>query len=1280
MSKSAEHLLEQLNKNSADRHHLRQIVFILSFVVILSVFWSLKLTGIGVAGEAFCGRQEHVHDETCATPCEIAEHVHDSTCYSDIYADLETPADWKKLFADMALGPTTKANVALVAQSQLGYKESSLNFQVDEQGIRRGITRYGQWYGNPYGDWSAMFASFCLNYAGAQNVPMNAGPEAMRLAWEKAKIYASASNGSPEVGDLLFLSKGEVGTQGCNAIGIITACNADSITVIEGDLDGAVSEMTYSRGSPLILGYGLVPEADAVVVLSSPTGNATNYTLWLDGTDGGMGHLTGSPDTAHTLKRGSIVKLPSAWTSPSKYSYKLRGWYDITNSRYYPPGGEMEITGNAVLYADWVAATYDIGVFNAQVAETVSTNSFITTHMFDYNYLFNIHSSKAEITVNNRSHSETWSMVTSGKVGHNGATTLDFIFVDNDSGGLLCIPNNRSDHNVYPGAGIVTPGVYTDTLKNWLFATDNCFDPSTGQGVLGKNYLGTGDHLFQIVSNPNDPYYGYYYYDSKHNAASYNQSAGRFYVYEYLEGTSDAMGSSYSDFLPLNSPYANTNGKNVGTFNYGGVDGEYNGVPHFRYDSKYDSGDYNSPNNVQTDYAYGMRSDIKFYLPNDPGTNGNKDLYGKDMQFLFSGDDDLWVLIDGQLVLDIGGIHGAEDGVIDFSTGQITVQGEQQRSLMDLGITAGDHTLTILYLERGSSLSNCSIYFNLAPRFSLELQKEDVLTQQPLNGAQFTVYEDFECTKPAKLWINQEAYNQDLADGKLDEYQSTFTVSGGVAKLWGLGSGNTYYIKETGPPKVAGYGLAQGIIRLTIEKGVHANYRVDVIADADGNQPSKGFTVHGVQIDEETQRVNIVVTNAPETVVETTTVQVIKKWKDNVDHSSDNIQAYLTVTDPDGTVRRIREVTLSNANNWMYLWTNLPKYDYDQMAEVHYGIEESYESGYYSTVRKVTQIEISKTEWAEAVTFKNGQTYILGTANGYLSTINNNADTGFKWVNAETAKTSPNALWTAHVNGSNVKFTNGVGQTITFYYNGGSPTDFYARTKAPNSQDRQEFSYSSRSGGLQFFYRYGSKSYYLTGSMNGSGKFSYSTSVHNSLIFQPYCEETTTSVTDVQDWAYEITNTPLAKDNETSLSVTKHWDIPAGYDQTMYQEFAVTVRLLANGVNTGRTLTLTLKNDWQGIFQGLPYKDEEGNVIVYTVDEVWEKERWSTTYGPIHTSAGNPATYSTTITNHYYMGGPELPSTGSAARLMYVLCGSAIMLGSLVYGIGSRRKRERRME
>ena len=1420
LPENSEKLLAQLNIRNKDRHNLRQIIASLSFLVILVVFWSLKLTGIGVAGEAFCGKEEHVHTQSC-TSCTKEEHIHIESCYSNIKADLETSDDWEMTFADMVRGPTTKENVVLVAQSQLGYTESTLNFQVDASGVRRGITRYGQWYGNPYGDWSAMFVSFCLHYAGAQDAPANAGPESMRLEWETAGLYKAAADASPEIGNLLFLNKSGGATQGANAVAIITGFDETSITVIEGDLNDTVAETRYEMSDQAIMGYGLVPAADTQmsvladsdVIAQSVTYNAqlftsenlfvvyaasgSNYyafdgngnavpisidangniradgvdadsllwsftasgnnayliqnvqtgrymhaypnngtgvttsggytstliqsgsgvkirsnteyaklnvqsgifqmtqsqseaavyyfgmtsrcTVWLDGTDGGLGHLTGSPDTGYAVSVGSTLRLPTEWTSPSKYSYKLRGWYDITNARYYLPGAEMVVTGNAVLYADWVASTYDIGQFNAQVADTVSTNSFITTHMFDYNYLFNIHSTKAQATVDASGHSETWSMVTSGTVAH-GGETFDFIFVDNDSGGLLCIPNNRNSHNTYPGSGIVTPGIYSDRLGQLLFATDNCYNPANGTGIIGKTYLGTGDHLFQIMDDPADEHYGYYYYDSKHNAASYNQSKGRFYVYEYLAGTSDAIGSTYSDFLPLNSPYANTNGKTVGTYSYAGVDGEYEGVPHYRYDSKYNSGNYNSVNNVQTDYAYGMRTDIKFYLPNEPGTGGNKDLYGNDMQFQFSGDDDLWVLIDGQLVLDIGGIHGAESGVIDFSTGQITVQGNQQTSLMDLGITAGDHTLSILYLERGSSLSNCSIYFNLAPRFGLELQKEDVLTQELLNGTQFTVYEDFACTQPATLWESEEAYNQDHADGVLDQAQSTFTVTNGIAKLWGLGSGNTYYIKETGPPSKEGYGIAEGVIRLTIEKGGQATYHVDVVADADGNEPSNGFTVHGVKIDKETQIVYIVVTNAPETVTETTTVQVIKKWEDTVDHSNDYIQAYLTVTDPDGTVRRIREITLSDENDWMYIWTNLPKYDYDNLTEIRYGVEESYESGYYSTVRRITQIVIDKTQWAESLSFQNGETYILRSGSGYLSTINDNADTGYMWVDEQTAKSSPNALWTATVTSGKVKFTNGVGQTITLYYNGGSPTDFYARIPAPQSQDRQEFSYSSRSGGLQIFYQQGNNRYYMTSSMNSSGKFGYSTNQNRSMILTPMVKITQTDIQEVADWAYQITNTPLAANNETSLSVSKLWSIPEGYDTTLYQEFAVTVRLYANGVNTGRSITLTLKNNWQGVFQGLPYKDADGNMIAYTVDEVWEKAKWTTSYGEIIATDGSPPTYSTLITNTYHPGGPELPSTGSPARLMYVLCGSAIILGTLAYGIGSRRKRERRMK
>ena len=198
--------------------------------------------------------------------------------------------------------------------------------------------------------------------------------------------------------------------------------------------------------------------------------------------------------------------------------------------------------------------------------------------------------------------------------------------------------------------------------------------------------------------------------------------------------------------------------------------------------------------------------------------------------------------------------------------------------------------------------------------------------------------------------------------------------------------------------------------------------------------------------------------------------------------------------------------------------------------------------------------------------------------------------------------------------------------------------------------------------------------------INSSGQITSTTTSSNGLVLVPMKKVTQTDVQEVEDWAYQITNTPLAKGNETSLAVKKDWNIPEGYDTSLYQEYTVTVRLLANGINTGRSITLNLKNNWEGSFLGLPYADDSGNVIQYTVEEVWEKERWATTYGEITTKDGTPPTYSVTITNTYHAGGPELPSTGSAVRMIYVLCGSTIIMGSLVYGIGSRRKRERRMK
>ena len=1371
-------------------------------------------------GDGFaCGWEEdegHVHTDECyqrTMICMREEHVHVESCYSNIKADLETETDWEQSVQAVTDEFSTAGMLVSVARSQLGYTESTLNFEVDLHGVRRGITRYGQWYGNPYGDWSAMFVSFCLYYAGIDDLPFSAGPETMRLEWESIGLYEPADGIIPQVGNLIFL-----GTDSATVVAIVTEVTEESITVIQGDLEDAVSERVLAIDDPTVQGYGLVPERSPYMLMMSPragertylghtinydsnmftdgrsfvlyaehngqyyalvsqpaggveaitagvpieidaqgriygdiadsdsllwkfTRNGNNYVIqnvftgrylhpggdpgvifdrnwptalwargtgaqfvhtesnhnngiyfngdqqcfeivrnkndattlyfgvmetcyvWLDGTNGGIPAFGGSQNQRHEVMASSELILPEQWLSPTKYSYKLRGWYDLTHNQYYAPGEAVTITENTVFYADWMADTYDIGRYNAHVANTVSTNSFVTTHLFDYTYLFNVLSADASVTCSDTGHSENWSIVQNENVNYQDRETLNFIFLDYGSDGFLDYPNNRQNGvNAYPGEGIVTGGIYNSDIGNALFATDD--------RLPGKVYLGTGDHLFQIMDDPSNPYYGYYYYDSSKNAASYNQSDGRFYFYDYLEATGAELTATKSDFLPLNSPYANTNGKQLGTYV---PDSEHAKLTNYVYDAKYEDAD-NSVNRVSTNYAFGMKIDIRFYLPNKPGEDGNKDVYGNDMHFMFSGDDDLWVLVDGKLALDIGGIHKAESGEINFSTGEVLVQGARDNALSGVvsALEPGEHTLTVMYLERGASHSNCAIYFNLAPRFHFGIQKEDVLTRGVLNGAQFSVYCDFECTVPAELWENQESYLRG------DPATNVFTVTDGTATMWGMGAGNTYYIRETRPPDNKDYGFSNGIIRMVLDKRGAATYSVMILDEGEGI--SGGFTVHGFRVDEETQQAYIIATNAPKWVKEVTSVQARKFWADGGNHSGQTITVYLTIHDPDGTVRRLQEAQINEETDWQHLWENLPKY-YEDGTEIHYGVEEAYVPGYYSHVEKVDTYSLTTTQWTAATSLENGKTYLLRTANGFLSTQNRNSDTGYMWVDEAIAKESDLALWAVTSDSGGYKLTNKAGQSITFYYNGGNPTDFYAYTGGESSAAKQFFKYSVSGSQIRLYYDApNNRDYYLIGSMTGSQKFQYSEQSGNALLFTPLTLTQTTVTKPVNgQWAYQITNTPL--ETETSLTVHKQWRIDIGDDPNLYQQAQVTVKLLANGKDTGRTVTLNLKNGWTEVFRSLPYMDSGGNVVQYTVEESWTNKDWMAEYGPIISSGDTIPTYDTTVTNVYRWGhGVELPSTGSPARLLFILCGGGIMLFTLVlYGIVSRRKRERRM-
>jgi len=260
----------------------------------------------------------HHHTDACyeeVLTCPLPEHHHTVACLSDTSADVETPEEWQAANAEAVMTGNWDEDLLSVAKTQLGYEQSEKNFEIDPAD---GVTlhyysRYGQSYGNPYGEWDVMFLSYCLKYAGIPQsaIPQEASVLALRssmsgMDWlleedgsaaqpgdiviynkyvtRTVAVDSSADSAEPDLDDQFsvdteFENSAELETSGASAldaapaaedapaaepqtttvtdaepvetVGIVSEADDDTLTVISGDVDGKVAEVTLSNAEVL---------------------------------------------------------------------------------------------------------------------------------------------------------------------------------------------------------------------------------------------------------------------------------------------------------------------------------------------------------------------------------------------------------------------------------------------------------------------------------------------------------------------------------------------------------------------------------------------------------------------------------------------------------------------------------------------------------------------------------------------------------------------------------------------------------------------------------------------------------------------------------------------------------------------------------------------------------------------------------------------------------------------------------------------------------------------
>ena len=344
----------------------------------------------------------HHHTDACYTEelvCTIPEHHHTVECLADTQADVETAEEWQAA-ANVALNGNWAEDLLTVAKSQLDYQQSDKNFKLDveDQQVLRGYSRYGAWYGNPYGAWDVMFLSYCLHFAGVPQtvVPQRAGVMALHSDLRGSQWLTDADGSTARPGDIviyntltteqvavdessygialldldedpdtaaqLTASEPQVDTRTVTTetVGVVSAVDPDAgtLTVISGNVDGKVAEVpaAMSDVTSVISVTGAYAAETTAVAPEDPAGSQEeldgSYALLED--EDGFGATVEwvgearqqDPDAPALLAEtaDTEVNLDPAWITKIAFEQKVNGSWETLMGNEVESGTNVQVT------------------------------------------------------------------------------------------------------------------------------------------------------------------------------------------------------------------------------------------------------------------------------------------------------------------------------------------------------------------------------------------------------------------------------------------------------------------------------------------------------------------------------------------------------------------------------------------------------------------------------------------------------------------------------------------------------------------------------------------------------------------------------------------------------------------------------------------------------------------------------------------------------------------------------------------------------------------------